>query len=137
MAPSDFALRVERVVYAIPRGRVMTYGDVAAAAGAARAARAVGTLLRTHLTSPDLPWHRVINASGGISFKGDVERAEEQRRRLVDEGHSLDERLKLDLATVRWRDLPAELLESPDPPKAPPRERVRRLRFVEDAESGP
>jgi alkylated DNA nucleotide flippase Atl1 len=57
----DFVSRVLEVVDAIPDGRVMTYGDVAAALGS-RAARAVGTVL-SHYGS-DHPWWRVIRASG-------------------------------------------------------------------------
>ncbi|MET4582704.1 alkylated DNA nucleotide flippase Atl1 [Conyzicola nivalis] len=57
----DFVSRVLEVVESIPEGRVMTYGDVAAAIGS-RAARAVGTVM-SHYGS-DVPWWRVIRASG-------------------------------------------------------------------------
>lgn len=53
--------RVRRLVAAIPTGRVATYGDVADAAGLS-SARIVGWILR--IDSADLPWHRVIRASG-------------------------------------------------------------------------
>lgn len=58
---ADFTGQVLEVVAAIPRGRVMAYGDVAAAVGS-RAARAVGTVL-SHYGS-DVPWWRVVRASG-------------------------------------------------------------------------
>ena len=57
----DFVSRALEVVESIPPGRVMTYGDVAAAIGS-RAARAVGTVM-SHYGS-DLAWWRVIRASG-------------------------------------------------------------------------
>jgi alkylated DNA nucleotide flippase Atl1 len=57
----DFVSRVLEVVESIPSGRVMTYGDVAAAIGS-RAARAVGTVM-SHYGS-DVAWWRVIRASG-------------------------------------------------------------------------
>ncbi|GAB3607686.1 hypothetical protein GCM10027413_30950 [Conyzicola nivalis] len=57
----DFVSRVLEVVESIPEGRVMTYGDVAAAIGS-RAARAVGTVM-SHYGS-DVAWWRVIRASG-------------------------------------------------------------------------
>jgi len=61
-APNDdFVSRVLEVVESIPEGRVMTYGDVAAAIGS-RAARAVGTVM-SHYGS-DVAWWRVIRASG-------------------------------------------------------------------------
>jgi alkylated DNA nucleotide flippase Atl1 len=52
---------VRRLVASIPTGRVATYGDVAAAANLP-SARIVGWIMRTD--SADLPWHRVITASG-------------------------------------------------------------------------
>ena len=57
----DFVSRVLEVVASIPEGRVMTYGDVAAALGS-RAARAVGTVM-SHYGS-EVAWWRVIRASG-------------------------------------------------------------------------
>jgi alkylated DNA nucleotide flippase Atl1 len=61
-APADdFVSRVLEVVESIPEGRVMTYGDVAAALGS-RASRAVGSVM-AHYGS-DVPWWRVIRASG-------------------------------------------------------------------------
>ena len=53
--------RVRELVAAIPPGRVATYGDIAAAAGLSTP-RTVGWIMRTD--SGDLPWHRVVPASG-------------------------------------------------------------------------
>jgi alkylated DNA nucleotide flippase Atl1 len=53
--------RVRTLVASIPAGRVSTYGDIAAAAGLS-SPRIVGWIMRTD--SLDLPWHRVITASG-------------------------------------------------------------------------
>ncbi|MEQ1735537.1 MAG: MGMT family protein [Rhodoglobus sp.] len=58
---ADFVSRVLEVVALIPPGRVMAYGDVAAAIGS-RAARAVGQVM-AHYGS-DVPWWRVVRASG-------------------------------------------------------------------------
>lgn len=57
----DDVERVRVLVAAIPAGMVATYGDLAAAAGLS-SARIVGWIMRTD--SADLPWHRVISASG-------------------------------------------------------------------------
>lgn len=57
----DFVSRVIAVVESIPPGKVMAYGDVAAAIGS-RAARAVGQTMAYY--GSDLPWWRVIRASG-------------------------------------------------------------------------
>ncbi|WP_069163535.1 MGMT family protein [Nocardia altamirensis] len=62
MATTDAEVeRVRALVAAIPPGRVVTYGDIAAAAGLSTP-RTVGWIMRTD--SADLPWHRVIGASG-------------------------------------------------------------------------
>ena len=67
--PSDFRARVLSIVRRIPVGRVATYGDVASLAGAPRAARAVGTVMR-NCRDPRVPCHRVIAAGGGIGGYG-------------------------------------------------------------------
>ncbi|HEX5476043.1 MAG TPA: methylated-DNA--[protein]-cysteine S-methyltransferase [Vicinamibacterales bacterium] len=58
-----------RVVCRIPRGRVATYGDVAAAAGRPGAARAVGNIMRD-CARPDIPCHRVVAAGGTLGGYG-------------------------------------------------------------------
>lgn len=60
-----FRERVESVVAQIPRGRVMTYGQLAAICGNARAARIVGGI--AHFGDPKLPWQRVVNKHGGLA----------------------------------------------------------------------
>jgi len=79
---------VWRLVRRVPRGRVVTYGQVAARLGRARAARAVGGAMGA--CPPDVPWHRVVNAAGGIS----------RRRR---EGGMLTQRIRLEQEGVRFR----------------------------------
>jgi methylated-DNA-[protein]-cysteine S-methyltransferase len=66
---SGFARLVIQAVRRIPPGRVATYGDIAAAAGKPRAARAVGNLMRS-LKIPGLPYHRVVAAGGNIGGYG-------------------------------------------------------------------
>jgi methylated-DNA-[protein]-cysteine S-methyltransferase len=74
MAPDDRTFR-QRVLFAvrrIPPGRVATYGDVAAAAGKPRAARAVGNIMKG-CTAPGVPCHRVIAAGGRLGGYGGSE----------------------------------------------------------------
>ena len=59
--------RFYSVVRRIPRGRVATYGQVAALAGLPRHARQVGYALHALPEDTDVPWHRVVNARGEIS----------------------------------------------------------------------
>jgi methylated-DNA-protein-cysteine methyltransferase related protein len=70
----------------IPRGKVCTYGNVAEVAGLPRRARLVGTVLRQTPASRDLPWFRVINAGGRISFPTGSDAYQRQRRKLEAEG---------------------------------------------------
>jgi methylated-DNA-[protein]-cysteine S-methyltransferase len=79
----DFTARVLSVVRRIPRGRVATYGDVAALAGRPRAARAVGNIMRT-CGRPDVPCHRVVAAGGRLGGYGGNEVF--KRERLAAEG---------------------------------------------------
>src|ERR1700743_1880340 len=72
-----------RVIRSIPKGKVSTYGKVAAAAGYPLYHRAVARLLRTELSNV-LPWHRVVGAGGEIKLRFDA--ADEQRLRLKNEG---------------------------------------------------
>lgn len=65
LSDSGFATNVEKIVAQIPRGRVMTYGQLAALCGNARAARIVGGI--AHFGNPDLPWQRVVNKQGRLA----------------------------------------------------------------------
>ena len=91
-------LRILATVDAIPRGRVSTYGRVAAEAGLGRAARLVGRTLRE--LDVDVPWHRVLNAAGRISLTDDA--AAEQRRRLEAEGVTFRPTGSVDLGRFGW-----------------------------------
>ena len=92
--------RIYRVVGRIPRGRVATYGQVAALAGLPNRARQVGYAM--HALDPDsgVPWHRVLNAAGRISLTG--EGASEQRRRLEAEGVEFRSSGAVDLERFGW-----------------------------------
>jgi methylated-DNA-protein-cysteine methyltransferase-like protein len=90
------------VIRAIPRGRVMTYGDVAKAAGNPRWARRVGYALSS-LNDPKVPWWRVVNAAGRISRGGGrtPEGVDLQRDLLEAEGIDLDLEGVIDLRAFR------------------------------------
>ena len=90
-------LRVERVIRAIPRGKVSTYGGVARAAGFPGAARMVARVLRRGF---GLPWQRVLGAGGQIKLTGDS--AIEQRLRLEAEGVRFRGR-KVDMKQCEWK----------------------------------
>ncbi|MCA9562600.1 MAG: methylated-DNA--[protein]-cysteine S-methyltransferase [Myxococcales bacterium] len=101
--PSRFTQRVYDAVRLVPRGRVTTYSAVATLVLAPRAARAVGQALRAGKWEPGtVPWHRVINAQGEISFKGDLVRATRQRALLEEEGIAFDEAERVNLDRFGW-----------------------------------
>ena len=85
----DFGAWVQnvwQVVQGIPRGCVLTYGDVARLAGVGGSARSVSQALRRAPPGMKLPWHRVINSQGRISFPADSEGYRQQKSRLEREG---------------------------------------------------
>ena len=61
--------RIIETVKKIPRGKVSTYGNIAAMAGNPRAARQVVRALHTASEKEKLPWYRVVNREGKISLK--------------------------------------------------------------------
>jgi len=84
----SFADRVRDVVRAIPKGKVLTYGEVANRAGSVGAARAVGTIMANNY-DPTVPCHRVIRNDGKI---GNYNRggSEAKRKLLEEEGYRFD-----------------------------------------------
>ena len=86
MNEDNFKTQVWQIVAAIPEGKVATYGQVAKMAGQPNMARAVGRTMAKLPKGTKLPWHRVINAAGKISFPEQSEGYKEQRRRLEAEG---------------------------------------------------
>jgi methylated-DNA-protein-cysteine methyltransferase-like protein len=91
-----FSDRVKRLIAGIPRGKVATYGQIAACAGNHRASRQVAWLLHSSSRKDKLPWHRVINSRGGISLPvgGGFE---EQRMLLEAEGIVVDSKGRVSL----------------------------------------
>ena len=85
MSEGSYA-RIYAVVRRIPRGRVATYGQVAELAGLAGHARQVGYALHALSSGTALPWHRVVNAQGGISLRANVDSMLTQKILLEQEG---------------------------------------------------
>jgi len=98
-AASPFA-RVWQLVRKIPRGRVTTYGDLSRRIGGRLTPVGVGWAIRA---APDgsLPWHRVVNAKGGISTDG--EHPGLQRALLEAEGVKFGASGAIDLERFGWR----------------------------------
>jgi methylated-DNA-protein-cysteine methyltransferase-like protein len=96
---SGFRERVEAIVAQIPPGRVMTYGQIAALAGSAYAARIVGGI--AHFGDSELPWQRVVNKQGGLAsgYPGGRRGHAEVLRA---EGVTVDENYRVDVQRLLW-----------------------------------
>jgi methylated-DNA-protein-cysteine methyltransferase related protein len=105
--PADVAERERRVtailevVRRIPRGRVTTYGSVAARAGLLRQARLVGKVLAGLPKNSGVPWQRVVAAGGRIAFPEGSPARERQVSRLRAEGVDAT-RGRVDLVRHGW-----------------------------------
>lgn len=96
-----FHARVYALVRKVPRGRVATYGQIAALLGSPSVARHVGFALAAVGNADEpVPWHRIVNAQGRISPHGDG--AHEQRARLQAEGVRFDTNGRIDLARYQY-----------------------------------
>ena len=90
-----------QIVASIPQGQVTTYGQIARLAGFPNHARYVGATLRNLPSGSTLPWHRVINAKGEISFPLNSEAYQRQKRLLESDGIIFDD-TKISLKRYIW-----------------------------------
>jgi methylated-DNA-protein-cysteine methyltransferase-like protein len=95
--------RIYQVIRRIPRGRVATYGQIAALAGLRGHARQVGYALHALPAGSAVPWHRVINARGEISRRSEFGDEVRQRMLLEAEAVEFDWRGRVSLRRYRWR----------------------------------
>ena len=96
----------------IPPGAVASYGQIAEIAGIPRGARQVGYALKHLPTGSDVPWHRVVTASGRIAFAAGSRAYREQRKRLIMEGVAISSG-RVDMQRYRWQPDLDELLWKP------------------------
>jgi methylated-DNA-protein-cysteine methyltransferase-like protein len=90
---------VEEVVASIPKGRVMTYGQIAALCGHPLAARQVGGI--AHFGDPNLPWQRVVNKKGGLASGYPGGRAG-HKTVLEQEGFTVSEDYTVNVEELIW-----------------------------------
>ena len=99
--PSALYERIYEISKRIPKGKVLTYGQLAALAGNPHAARAVGWALSNLPPDSGIPWHRVLNRHGRSSFPSRTKRKLQQAL-LEAEGIQFDNTGKLDLDRYMW-----------------------------------
>jgi len=96
---SNFAERVSGLVGQIPRGRVMTYGHIAAMCGSPRAARVVGGV--AHFGNPRLPWQRVVKKDGSLA-EGYPGGTAAHRQHLLQEGVVFLPNGRVNMQEMQW-----------------------------------
>lgn len=102
MSNQSAELRIYTALATIPSGRVATYGQIGMLAGLPRSGRLVGRTLKNLPNDSNLPWHRVINASGRISMPLHSEGFKCQKARLQEEG-LIVEGNRVSLAQYQWQ----------------------------------
>lgn len=103
---TEFTEKIIWYIQNIPRGKVLTYGGVAALAGNPGAARQVSWVLRSYTEKLSLPWFRVINSTGGISIKN-IQGYTLQKTLLEKDGIVFNEKEKVDLKAYMWDGTPS------------------------------
>ena len=97
---AEFKERVYALVAQIPKGKVMTYGQVAALAGAAWAAWEVGQI--AHTGPEDLPWQRVVNKQGGLAAGWPNGGRQAHQAALEADGVTVTSDFRVDISKVLW-----------------------------------
>lgn len=95
--------RVWEIVAQIPFGKVTAYGHIAALLGSPRKARHVGFALSSCPPELHLPWHRVVNSRGKISFSPQSAQGHIQKTILQSEGVLFSEQGVIDFTLFGWR----------------------------------
>lgn len=96
--------KIYQVVRQVPVGKVVTYGQVADLAGLAGKARLVGYALFRVVIESDVPWQRVVNSKGEISYATSREGADFLQKNLLEqEGIEFNKQGKIDLKKYRWQ----------------------------------
>jgi methylated-DNA-protein-cysteine methyltransferase-like protein len=96
----EFKTTVFEMVAQIPKGRVMTYGQLAALAGAPWAAWEVGQI--AHFGPSDLPWQRVVNKKGGLAKGYTTGGVEAHKRDLEEDGVTVNDEYQVAVEELLW-----------------------------------
>jgi len=101
--PTEFSKAVIQFILKIPYGKVATYGQIARLAGKPHGARGVAWLLNSSSKKYKLPWQRVVNSQGRISFPVDTASFVRQKKRLEAEGVCFTSASGVDLKRFQWK----------------------------------
>jgi len=98
---SNFKEEVYKLVRSIPKGKVITYGEIAVKLGKPQWARQVGWALHQN-TDSKTPCHRVVDRSGRLAPNFAFDGWKEQKRRLISEGVKFRDEMYVDLRQSLW-----------------------------------
>lgn len=100
---TDFSQKVIATIKRIPKGKVATYSQIAKMSGKEHAARAVSWLLHSSSKTHKLPWQRVLNSKGKISFPWGSRHYNQQKKMLLQEGVEFTESDTVDMSLFQWK----------------------------------
>lgn len=103
MEISDFSKQVIKNIQSIPAGKVATYKQIAELSGKPQGSRGVAWLLHSSSKAHKLPWHRVLNSKGTISFPKKTKGFRDQKKNLEKEGVVVSDDGRLDLKKFQWK----------------------------------
>jgi len=99
---TSFREKVYEILRTVPRGKVVTYGQLAALAGSPGAARAVGMCMKTNPDAPRTPCHRVVASNGKLTGYSAGDGIKTKKQMLIDEGvQFINDRV--DLSLFQWK----------------------------------
>lgn len=113
---TEFSKKVFQVIRAVPKGKVATYGQIAALAGKPQGSRGVGWLLHSSTKTQGLPWQRIIKSGGRLSFPQGTSAYQKQKRLLEKEG-VVFENGRVNLNDFQWKKKPKVLKNGRPLPK--------------------
>lgn len=100
---SPFTKKVLKNIKSIPKGKIATYKQIAELSGKPQGSRGVAWILHSSSVVYKLPWHRVINSQGRISFEINSHNFRKQKKLLEREGVQLESDGSLNLKTFQWK----------------------------------
>lgn len=100
---NDFTKKVLSLIKSIPKGKVASYGQIAKLAGKPQGSRGVGWILNSCTECYNLPWQRVINSQGRISFNKKTAEYRKQKSLLLKEKVKFNENDSIDLEKYGWK----------------------------------
>ncbi|MBO9667707.1 MAG: MGMT family protein [Bdellovibrio sp.] len=106
MATTDFSAKVIKFIQQVPMGKVATYGQIAKLAGKPQGSRGVSWILHSSSRTHSLPWHRILNSKGYISFPVGSAEFKKQKKLLQSEGVEFDGNHQIDLQQFQWKKNP-------------------------------